>query len=89
MRSVRATLGRLGIAPNARKGGRWLVLTTEAAVAQEMAERNGCAGQSFEALPANGIVTAHEAAEAMDDDNDRLIELPSTRGSSSIRVSKA
>ena len=88
MRSVRGTLGRLGIAPNARKG-RWLVLTTEAAVAQEMIERNGCAGQSVEAPPANDIAAAHEAAEAMDDENDRLIELPSARGSSSIRVTKA
>ena len=88
MRSVRGTLGRLSIAPNARKG-RWLVLTSEAAVAQEMIERNGCAGQSVEAPPANGIAAAHEAAEAMDDENERLIELPSTKGSASIRVTKA
>ena len=54
MRSVRGTLGRLGITPASRKG-RWLVLTTEAAVAHEMMERNGCAGQSFEAPPANGM----------------------------------
>ena len=66
------------------------MLTTEAAVAQEMIERNGCARHSFEAPPANGIATAHEAAEAMDDENDRLIELPSTKGgSASIRVTKA
>ena len=74
MRSVKNTLGRLDIAPNARKG-RWLVLTTEAAIAQEMIERNGCAGQSVEAPPANGIATSDEAAEAMPDENDRLIEL--------------
>ena len=89
MRSVRATLGRLDIVPpNARKG-RWLVLTNEAAIAQETIERNGCAGQSVEAAPANGIATAHEAAEGMDDENDRLIELPSTKGSATIRVAKA
>ena len=88
MRSVRGTLGRLDIAPNARKG-RWLVLTTEAAVAQEVIERNGCAEQPFEAPPANGIATADEAAEAMDDENDRLIELPSTKGSASILVTIA
>ena len=88
MRSVRGTLGRLGIVPNARKG-RWLVLTTEAAVAQEMIERNGCAGQPFEAPPARGIANADEAAEATDDENDRLIELPSTKSSASILVTKA
>ena len=88
MRSVRGTLGRLDIAPSSRKG-RWLVLTTEAAVAQEMIERSGCAGQSFEAPPANGIATAHEAAEVMYDENDRLIELPKTKGIASIRVTKA
>ena len=89
MRSVRGTLGRLDITPHSRKG-RWLVLTTEAAVAQEMMERSGCAGQSFEEPPANGIATAHEAAEAVDDENDRLIELPSTKGGrASIRVTKA
>ena len=82
MRSVKATL--------AASKGRWLVLTTEAAVAQEMMERNGCAGQSFEVPPANCIATAHEAAEAMDDESDRLIRLPSTTGGrASIRVTKA
>ena len=35
MRSVRSTLGRLGIVPNARKG-RWLVLTSEDSVAAEV-----------------------------------------------------
>ena len=89
MRSVRGTLGRLGITPNSRKG-RWLALTSEAAVAQEMMERNGCAGQSFEAPPANDITTAHEAAKATDDENDRLIELPSTKGGSAfLRATKA
>ena len=88
MRSVRSTLQRLDITPSSRKG-RWLVLTTEAAVADEMIERNGCAGLSFEAPPANGIETAHEAAEAVDNENDRLIELPSTKGRASIHVTKA
>ena len=89
MRAVRSTLQRLDITPSSRKG-RWLVLTTEAAVAQEMIERNGCAGQSFEVPPANCIATAHEAAEAMDDESDRLIRLPSTTGGrASIRVTKA
>ena len=87
MRSVRGTLGRLDITPSSRKG-RWLVLTTEAAVAQEMIERSGCAGQSFEAPPVNGIAIAH-AAEAVVDENDRLIELPSTKGRASIHVTKA
>ena len=66
------------------------MLTTEAAVAQEMPERSRFAGQTAEAPPANGIATAHEAAEVMDDENDRLIELPSTKGGSAlIRVTKA
>ena len=88
MRSVRGTLWRLNIAPNSRKG-RWLVLTTEAAVAQEMIERNGCAEQPFEAPPARGIATADGAVEATPDENDRLIELHSTKGSASIFVTKA
>ena len=65
------------------------MITTEAAVAQEMIERSGCAGQSFEAPPANSIATAHEAAEVMYDENDRLIEIPKTNGMASIRVTKA
>ena len=88
MRSVKNTLGRLDIAPNARKG-RWLVLSTEAAVAHEIMERSRWVGKSVEAPPANDIATAHEGAEAMDDENDRLIQLPSSKSSVSIRVTKA
>jgi hypothetical protein len=86
MRSLRGTLGRLGIAPNARRG-RWLVLTSEAAVAAETNERDGRAGPSVAMLPAKRAQTIDEAAGASADD--RLIELPSGKRSASTRVTKA
>ena len=81
MRSVRSTLGRLGIiVPNARKR-RWLVLTGEDSVAAEIMERHGCAGQSIEALPTKSVDIV--------DENTRLIALPSAKSSASmIRVAK-
>ena len=88
MRSVRSTLGRLGIAPNMRKG-RWLVLTSEAAVAAEMKERNGRKEPSVAMLPTKITETIEEAAEATADENERLIELPSAKRSKSTRVSQA
>ena len=89
MRSVRSTLGRLGIVPNARKG-RWLVLTSEDSVAAEVMERHGCAGQVVEALPSKSVDIVDETTEEMgDDDNVRLIALPSAKSSASmIRVAK-
>ena len=89
MRSIRSTLGRLGIVPNARKG-RWLVLMSEDSVAAEVMERHGCAGQSIEALPTKIADAVDETAEEMgDDDNVRLIALPSAKSSASmIRVAK-
>ena len=90
MRSVRNALGRLGIAPNARKG-RWLVLTSEDSVAAEMMEeRHGCTGQSVEAPPSKSVDIVDKTAEAMgDDDNVRLIALPSANSSASMtRVTK-
>ena len=86
MLSVRETLGRLGIAPSAQKG-RWLVLTSEAAVAAETNERGGCAGPSVAMLPVKRSQTIDELAEATADD--RLIELPSAKRSASTRVTKA
>ena len=83
MRSLRGTLGRLGIAPNAQKG-RWLVLTSEAAVVAETNERDGCAGPSVAMLPAKSAQTIDETAEASADD--RLIELPSAKRNASTRV---
>ena len=74
MRSVRGTLGRLGIAPNARKE-RWLVLTSEDSVAAEIMERHGCAGQSIEALPSTKLTLSTRRQET-DDGNTRLIALP-------------
>ena len=88
MRSVRGTLERLGIAPNARKGS-WLVLTSEAAVAAEMKERNGREMQSAVTLPAERADAVDEAAQATADENERLIELPSAKRSASTRVTKA
>ena len=92
MRSVRGTIGRLGIATNARKM-RWLTLTSEDSVAAEIT-RHGCAGQSIEALPMKIADAVDETAEEMgDDDNVRLIALPSAKSSakssaSMIRVAK-
>ena len=85
MRSVRSTLGRLGIiVPNARKR-RWLVLTSEDSVAAEIMERHRCAGQSIEALPTKIADAVDETAEEMgDDDNVRLIALPSAKSSASM-----
>lgn len=88
MRSVRGTLERLGIAPNARKGS-WLVLTSEAAVAAEMKERNGREMQSAVTLPAKRADAVDEAAQATADENERLIELPSAKRSASTCVTKA
>ena len=84
MRSIRSTLGRLGIVPNARKG-RWLVLMSEDSVAAEVMERHGCAGQSIEALPTKIADAVNETAEEVgDDDNVRLIALPSAKSSASM-----
>ena len=80
MRSVRSTLGRLGIAPNARKQ-RWLVLTSEDLVAAEITERHGCAGQSIEAPTAKIADSVVETAEEAGDENTRLIALPSAKSS--------
>ena len=85
MRSLRSTLGRLDIALNAGKG-RWLALTSEAAVADEMRERN-CAEPYVAALPAKGE-TAGETAEDTGDDNVRLIALPSLKRRAPARVTK-
>ena len=89
MRSVRSTLGRLGIiVPNARKR-RWLVLTSEDSVAAEIMERHRCAGQSIEALPTKSVDIVDETAEETGDENVRLIALPSAKSSASmIRVAK-
>ena len=89
MRSVRNTLGRLGIiVPNARKR-RWLVLTSEDSVAAEIMERHRCAGQSIEALPTKSVDIVDETAEETGDENTRLIVLPSAKSSASmIRVAK-
>ena len=86
MRSLRGTLGRLGIAANAQKG-RWLVLTSDAAVAAETKERNGREEQSAVTLPVKRAETIDEVAEASADD--RLIELPSAKRSASARVTKS
>ena len=83
MRSIRSTLGRLGIVPNARKG-RWLVLTSEDSVAAEVMERHGCAGQSIEALPTKTADAVDETAEEAGDDNVRLIALPSAKSRESM-----
>ena len=88
MRSLRSTIGRLGIAPNMRKG-RWLVLTSEAAVAAEMNERNGRKEPSVAMLPTKGAETIEEAAEATANENERLIELPSAKRSKSTHTTKA
>ena len=88
MRSTRGMLGRLGIAPNTRQG-RWFVLTSEAAVAAEMIERNGCAEQTVATLAAKRAETVDDTAEEADDDNARLIALPSAKRSASTRVTKA
>ena len=85
MRSVRRTLGRLGFAPNARKG-RWLVLTSDDSVAAEITERHGCAGQSIEALPSKSVDIVDETTEATGDENIRLIALPSAKSSASMRI---
>jgi hypothetical protein len=85
MRSVRRTLGRLGVAPNARKG-RWLVLTSEDSVAAEITERHGCAGQSIEALPSKSVDIVDETTEATGDENIRLIALPSAKSSASMII---
>ena len=85
MRSVRGTIGRLGIALNAGKG-RWLALTSEAAVADEMKERNG-AGPSVATLPTKNE-TVGETAEDVGDDNVRLIALPSLKRRAPARVTK-
>ena len=85
MRSVRRTLGRLGFAPNARKG-RWLVLTSEDSVATEITERHGCDGQSIEALPPKSVDIVDETTEATGDENIRLIALPSAKSSASMRI---
>ena len=85
MRSIRGTLGRLGIAPNARKG-RWLVLTSEDSVAAEITERHGCDGQSIEALPPKSVDIVDETTEATGDENIRLIALPSAKSSASMRI---
>ena len=89
MRSVRSTLGRLGIiAPNARKG-RWLVLTNEDSVAAEMMERHGCTGQLVDAPPAKCADIADEVDKETDDESVRLIALPSAKSSGSMmRVAK-
>ena len=86
MRSLRGTLGRLGIAPNAQKG-RWLVLTSEAAVDEETKARNGREGPSGATLTAKRTDAVDEAAQATADD--RLIELPSAKRSASTRVTQA
>ena len=86
MRSVRGTIGRLGIALNAGKG-RWLALTSEAAVADEMKERNACAGPSVATLPTKNE-TVGETAEDVGDDNVRLIALPSLKRRAPARVTK-
>ena len=86
MRSVRSTLGRLDIALNAGKG-RWLALTSEAAVADEMKERNGCAGPSVATLPTKSE-TVGETPKDVDDDNVRLIALPSAKRRAPARVTK-
>ena len=88
MQAVSGTLGRFDIAPSARKG-RWLMPTSEAAVAEETIERNGCAEQSVATLPAQRAETVDETAEDTDDYNARLMALSSARSSASIRVTKA
>ena len=86
MRSLRTTLGRLDIALHAGKG-RWLALTSEAAVANEMKERNACAGPSVATLPTKNE-TVGETAEDVGDDNVRLIALPSLKRRAPARVTK-
>ena len=86
MRSVRSTLGRLDIALNAGKG-RWLAQTSQAAVADEMKERNGCAGPSVATLPKKSE-TVGETAGDVGDDNVRLIALPSAKRRAPARVTK-
>ena len=83
MRSIRSTLGRLGIVPNARKG-RWLVLTSEDSVAAEVMERHGCAGQVVEALPSKSVDIVDETSAETGDEHTRLIALPSAKSSASM-----
>ena len=85
MRSLRTTLGRLDIALHAGKG-RWLALTSEAAVADEMKERNG-AGPSVATLPTKSE-TVGETPKDVGDDNVRLIALPSAKRRAPARVTK-
>ena len=86
VRSVRGTIVRLGIALNAGKG-RWLALTSEAAVAHEMKERNACARPSVATLPTKNE-TVGETAEDVGDDNVRLIAIPSLKRRAPARVTK-
>ena len=65
------------------------MLTSEAAVAAEMNERNGRKEPSVAMLSTKGAETIEEAAQATANENERLIELPSAKRSKSTRTTKA